>query len=486
MRRATAAVVGALLVAAVALRVWAVTGDRGLLDGDEAVVGLQALRAAHGDEATFFLGQPYGGTLEALLMSVPMRAVGAELWVVRAVAIALAVAAAVVVGLLARKVLADRPGAPWLAGALLAAWPPIYVWFGTRSLGFYLSSLLLGLATCLLLAVVADDQRWRWYGLLGIVAGLAWWQSPYLAYFALPGVAWLALHGRWAALARLPLAVPTAVLGAAPWLLYNLDHSFRSLDTDLYGLAGGSYAEKVWYVVHTGLPIATGLKAPFSAAWSGGWLGQAVYVVVTGGVLVAVVVGLRARRLWALGLVAFPLVFAVSPLAPTPAHGRYFLYLAPWLALLVADLACRSRAWLAASASAVAVTTAFGLVALDLPWRGVYGPDTGAARAALRVAGVDHVFADYFIAYRLVFESDEEVLATPFQAVRDPRIDAAVRADDRPGYLFGEGDPALRRFLAWCDGAGVAVEVREVDGYTVAVPARRVLPEEVGGPPLGT
>ena len=62
------AVVG---VAGIVVRVWIYRGVLGIPTADEALVGLWAIHASHGDFTTFFWGLHYGGTQEPLL-SVPL------------------------------------------------------------------------------------------------------------------------------------------------------------------------------------------------------------------------------------------------------------------------------------------------------------------------------------------------------------------------------------------------------------------------------
>jgi hypothetical protein len=473
-----------LVALGVALRVWVQLGDIALLDGDEAVVGLQAMRIAGGDEQTFFLGQRYGGTLEATLASLPMR-FETSVWSLRVVPAVLSVVAAALVLVIGRRTLPDRRSAT-LAAAVQFAWPPVFVWFGTRSLGFYASSLALGLAAVACLVIAADDERRRWPVGLGLAAGLAWWQAPYLVYFAVPAGLWWIGHAGWRALPRLWPSVPAFVVGALPWLAANVGNGFPSLDAGRYP-AGESYLAKVWYSIHTGLPLATGLKLPFNALWSAGAVGRTTYLAVAAVIGVSVVLGLARRRLWAFGLAAFPLLFAMNPLPPTAGHGRYFLFLSPWLALLVGELASRSRAALGAGFVALGMTTALGVHALDsIPWRVLSRPATEPVAEVLLERGTSYAFTEYFTAYKLVFESEEAVLATPYTAVRDPAIDAAVRDAPRPAYVFTTVDPALTTALAGLERLAVDFDRVDVDGYVVLFPERRVLPEELSPTPLGT
>ena len=53
--------------AGILLRVWVYRSTLGIPDSDEAVVGLMARHILHGQITTFFWGQAYGGSQEALL-----------------------------------------------------------------------------------------------------------------------------------------------------------------------------------------------------------------------------------------------------------------------------------------------------------------------------------------------------------------------------------------------------------------------------------
>jgi hypothetical protein len=53
--------------------------------------------------------------------------------------------------------------------------------------------------------------------------------------------------------------------------------------------------------------------------------------------------------------------------------------------------------------------------------------------------GANRVLADYWVAYRLSFESDERVIATSTRFVRYPPHDRLVRRSAYPSRVFVEG-----------------------------------------------
>ena len=61
-RTRVTAVVVALAVTGIVLRVWLLRSDLGALDADEAVWGTMARHVLDGEIGAFFWGQGYGGT----------------------------------------------------------------------------------------------------------------------------------------------------------------------------------------------------------------------------------------------------------------------------------------------------------------------------------------------------------------------------------------------------------------------------------------
>src|SRR5574340_1153431 len=55
------------LLIALALRAWLIIHTHGMIDGDEALVGIQAERILQGNFPVYFYGIPYFGSLEAYL-----------------------------------------------------------------------------------------------------------------------------------------------------------------------------------------------------------------------------------------------------------------------------------------------------------------------------------------------------------------------------------------------------------------------------------
>src|SRR5438067_1468492 len=112
---------------ALVVRVLLIARAPGILDGDEALVGIQAQRIAASVEhplPVFFYGQPYMGTLEAYLVAGLFRLVGPSVPALRLAPLFFALLLVALTYELARRVAGHQAAG---VAALLAALPPLYV-----------------------------------------------------------------------------------------------------------------------------------------------------------------------------------------------------------------------------------------------------------------------------------------------------------------------------------------------------------------------
>ncbi len=264
--------------------------------------------------------------------------------------------------------------------------------------------------------------------------------------------------------------LPPAALGALPWLVSNLANDWWSFD-----VASGQtpYATRLRGFVSATFPMALGLRIPFTSAWP---LGTALSAVVYAGLAVLFVIAWRRRRSAAVGLLfvvvaAFPFLYAISPSTWIVDEPRYVVVLLPVLALLAAQgLTSVPRATLGVGTAVVLS----GIVLWHLSsspefYRradGLFVPrDFRPLVAELEQKGPAHVFAGYWIAYRLDFETRERIIAAeatlPSLGVeqgrvvpltprkrdenRHPAYDTIVRADKSAGFVLLKGNAAELR-----------------------------------------
>jgi hypothetical protein len=208
------------LILAVIARAYLVVRTNAMLDGDEALVGIQAERILHGQYPTYFYAQPYMGSLEAYIAAALFRLFGPSAWALRAVPVALSLLLVYLTWRLARALLPSTSRtASLLAGlaALFAAAPPLYdavaelrTWGGQIEVYVITVALLLvtvELARRLWARAGAFELAWRWV-LLGVLAGLGIWINPLVSYALLTCALWLLLPLQARTFPRLAARIP--------------------------------------------------------------------------------------------------------------------------------------------------------------------------------------------------------------------------------------------------------------------------------------
>lgn len=475
----------ALIVAGLVLRAWCLHGRLGTLDSDEAGVGLIARHLLHGEFRAFFWGQHYGGTPGAFLDALAFAIAGSSVLALKSVQIVLAAVAALLVWRVGRRTVGEA--AARVAALLFWIAPASYVWWSTKDRLFYWPGVVLGLLVVLTALRLAENpDRWRDALVMGLAAGLGWWATPQILYYVVPAGLWLlAFHRR--ALRWLPVVVAGAVVGAAPWLTSNLRNGFWSFDLPAQPVHMG-YAGHLRVLIERSLPLAFGLRVAYVERWL--FPGAVVvYILVLLATLLGCVRPSRPVLLVGGAALLFPFIYALSPFTWFAGEGRYVLFAAPFLVLLLAR-AFSARLWMALAVLGVALAgTVAGLAAMR-PYVEPYAPDL---QPPVSLAPLVHsleshhetrVFTDYWLAYRLSFETRERVIATPATASRYEPYDRKVRTSPRQAWVFVAGSKALDTFRAVLDERHVATAESHPGGFVVVVPDRTVLPEELPAPAL--
>ena len=504
-------IVGILAAAGVGLRVWILLDPVGALDSDEAIVGLMARHMLDGEFSLFFWGQPYGGSQEVALTALVFSIAGPSTLAVKLVPLGLNVAACILVWRVGLRTVGS-PAAE-LAGALSWVWPAAFVWWSVKATGFYELALVLAAATLLLVLRLRERDSLRDAAWLGLVLGLACWATPQFAVVAVPALVWL-LVARPSVIRTAWAAAATGLVGVFPWLGHNLLHGWVSVRPPAIFRTGNGYLDHLGEFFTVGLPGALGVRVPDGVHWVPPVAGQVLYVAALGAFAVALFRTRAVHSLLAAVAIAYPFLLSLSTYAWFMEHPKYLLFLSPVLALLVARAAVSlpPAASLGVLEGAAALTAAAVLVmsrgayvdpgAAGVPpssnapapsdahvvqmrdddWLAyrVIPADFGPVLDYLAERGIEHVYADYWLAYRIAFESDEEVIATPYRGnLRQGAFDAVVRAAERPAYVFVRGtrtDPLFRELLT---AQGVTFVRTEVGAFVVYEPDRNVTPEQV-------
>ncbi|HEX2062936.1 MAG TPA: glycosyltransferase family 39 protein, partial [Acidimicrobiales bacterium] len=461
--------VALLAAVGVALRVWLLASRVGTIDSDEAAGALIARELLDGHFSVFLWGNAYGGTLEAFPTAALFAVFGSGTVAAKGVMIGLYGVGAVLVWRVGRRTVGEA-GAR-LAGVLFWVFPGAMVLISTKARLYYGSGLVLGLFVLLLCLRLDDRPERRDLALLGLVLGLAVWNNVQVGYLAVPAIAWLAVRRgrrlwRWAW-----LGAPGLVLGAAPWIAFNVRNGWPSLDEPGVPVAS-SYPERLeGFFTHV-LPMALGVRRSYLGTWVLGPAGKIVYLALLAG-FAWLLVRRRIPSLLAVVALAYPFVFAVPRSSFYVGEPRYALVLAPVLCLLLAlgvtrMVSGRSPQLVAAGVAVAASVAVLGpIVEFEAPAYDLNPPRLGPLVSALDRLGVRAAYADYWLAYRLTFETGERIVATPVAFVRHRPLDEEVRRAGASTFLLYRGSPEDARFRTALTQRGVPFERVPVSAFVI-------------------
>nr|BBH93163.1 hypothetical protein KTA_13620 [Thermogemmatispora argillosa] len=262
------------LALALAVRLFLAIRHNPVIEGDEALTGIQAENILRGEWPIYYYGQPYMGSLEAYIIALFFAIAGPSVLVLR---IAMTCTSLLLVWLTwgCGEALADEAGLRAgprrlfvTVATAIAALPPLYdTVLELRSYGGYTEAMIVML--WLLWATLRLTQRWRqgasrhelawrWAG-IGLLIGLGLWIDPLIVYALATMTLWLAAF-LWQSRPRqpgkgekhqpasepqtrlkegllaAPVALPSLLLGLGPALIYGAQHNWANV---LYMLQGG-------------------------------------------------------------------------------------------------------------------------------------------------------------------------------------------------------------------------------------------------------
>ncbi len=450
----------ALMIMGAALRLDLLIASNWVIDADEAIVGLMAQHIAQGQAKNipvFYYGQNYMGSLEPLMVSLLFWITGLYsspvllklvplLWSIALIPIGFA---------LGRRVAGPRCGL--VAAAYLALPPsPLVVWSAMARGGFI--EVVVLAAVALLLAIRwAEERRPMWItAAIGLVLGLGWWTNNQIVYAMLPIGLWMIVT-LWRSVSwplvpmckHFSVGVVSFVLGGLPFWWYNITHQFVSFEM-FSGANGTKLLPQVEELFTVALPIILGAKRFWHV--SDVFFGATVLVGIFA--LVVLVIGAFSSAgkffrlksgadLIFLYLVTTCAIFSLSSFGWLTSAPRYLLPIYPALAVML-GLSVSTIWKLSAPLAAVMFGCVISLNILSVYLGGRANPGQPVVANGERVAtshteiidwlasnGASMVEANYWIGYRLAFETNEKVRFRVFGEPGTVRIREYERLADR-------------------------------------------------------
>jgi Dolichyl-phosphate-mannose-protein mannosyltransferase len=525
-------------VAGIAIRAWYLAHDH--IDSDAAVAGLMAKNILSGHFRAFFWGQDYGG-VEPYVIAIVFALFGQSALTLGLAPVILTIGTVIITYRIALRLVRD-PMLAALAGAVVWVAPEIGAWNSTIEYGFRSAALFFGVLSLLLSLHVLDGRRtYLDFVALGLAVGLSWWASPETVYLLVPSAAIVVgailkdeapRFAFW--LSRLAALVVAFALGALPWLWSNLLRGFPSLHISQHYAVKSDYLDHLRIFFVEELPLQLGLHrlqtgAPVISGTPGKAVEVIAYALVVALILLCLIRPGRAQVIGAATL-AFPFLYAASPLAWFWNDGRYGVYLPILLALTAVSALqtlqqmYRARArrhdmpvgnsfarWFASAlCGAAIVLSSFAFLTMPSRYgtslstyaKGWSSPDGDVANEvdALLHAGVRFGYANYWVAYVLDFVSHGQISVSPLLCprVQYPPLYQDVHSSGQPAWLFVPatdldiafqqfgmtnveiGSEPEKTFLEEVTQQGIPFRIVRAGILNAVVPSRPITPRSVG------
>ena len=365
-----------------------------------------------------------GGTLLAYPRALVLALTGQSTLAAKLCEIAVFAAACVVVWRVGRRMFSERHGQ--IAALLMWIFPAATVWDSTKVRLYYTVALLLvSLGMLFALRLYEKPDSARDVAMFGAIGGLCVWTHPMAMYAFAPTVVWL-LICRPVVIRRALWFIAAAVGASLPWWVHNMRNDWGSLRQPLPS-ASSTVTQRFEGFFRGLLPRLTGFRHFYNGPWFWRPWSQIIFVVL-GVIAIIAIVRWRGNRTLLLAIcVAYPLLFSIPRNSVFVAEPRYGVPFVPVLAISAAALIMWiSRARVAAIAALLAlaaIVTALSLQHViddsdDIAVQAtVLRPiSTDPVWQAIADRGLQSTYADYWLAYRLVFQDRRDVLIIPLSS----------------------------------------------------------------------
>ncbi len=434
------------------------------INSDQAIFALEGIHILKGDFTIFQWSYAYMGTIQSYLDAIAFYLFDPSRLVINVIPVLISIFFILTTYLAGREILGEEGG---ILSGIFAAVSPAYlsIYGGVARYG-YMETLLFGslllLITLRLSRTEDPKNRGRLLILLGFIAGLGLWTNfLIIVYFPALGL-YLLFKDKMIFRKKTLIALPFFLVGSLPVWIYNLKHSFASLEILETG-EKVSFLKNFEDAILIGMPEMLGmnvLQGTITNAFS-----YIVFIIYFFSIILLIITGLKdltTRRFNGTGLI---LIFFLSLLIIFSASGfggyikntrRYLLPLYSGIPILIPIFLIKVRNY-----SRHLMTGIAGFILLVNLYSNLKGYDFmdresfNSYKEEMRVEkelfnfmkdkGIFHSYViDYWLGPMLTFDSGEEVIFA--QSFGDRSPDYIKRVDEAQNFSYLIGEQASRDF----------------------------------------
>ena len=418
------------------------------IDADEAIVGLMGKHILEGAEVPiFYYGQNYMGSLEAILVSYSFKLFGISNFSLKLVPFIFSILLIPLVYILGIKLGGNIVG--FFAGLLTATPPYTLILWSSKARGGFIELIFLGMVSYLFLFYFLNSKRenLKITFATGLILGFGWWVNNQIIYYIAPiGLCYLANalfvqknNKLTYTLKHLSTGLFSFFLGGSAFWIYNLKNEFISFQM-LESAKEGKFIEHLSGFFSTALPIILGARRFWEEKNIFPFADLFVYVLYAAIFLLFTLLMLKNKhlKLHLFSLLMFVLgsvlIFSMSKFGNLVKAPRYLLPLYPVIFLITAYVLKNVYNFnKTLSFSIFGALLAINLTSSYYPKRAIAGepivyrfdrvqPNHNELIDFLRENNYKMVRTNYWIGYKLAFETNEEILFSVFQKPTQRRI----------------------------------------------------------------
>lgn len=432
----------AIILIGAGVRLWLLSTSYSVVGSEEAIMGLMARHLlTKGEFSVFLWGQPYMGSLEALIAAVYFFLLGASSYSLKLVPFTFSLAFIPLIYAIGRRTFSTSAG---MIAALIIAAAPVFLVFISLFATAYMENLFIcGLITLLVFSLLEVSESRIWiYTSIGLLSGVAAWNNLTSVFVLIPAfIAVLYKVIKSKKSSAMLMYASAMLIGALPLLAFNLRHDWQTFRFLLAESGGGGLTQ----TMNNAGNLLGIVKAIFGFGAAGEpWQSMVIIIYIAafvGAFIMAIKNGRGAIRrnvaFLFLVLAVFKVLFALTKYGALN-EARYALVLYLLYPVFFGALVVRIGKYTRAVSMLIVTLALFVNIAGVVKEAQKAPPPTSELAVSLEDLGIDRIYTGFWTAYQLTFVSKEKIICSSTKPnVYQQYADLVRDADPaRIGVLF--------------------------------------------------